>query len=163
MPIQIQLRRGTAAQWTAANPTLAQGELAMETDTYKFKIGTGSTAWNSLSYGGLVGATGGFNSTQTVNTQAGAYTCVLSDAGKLIVMTSNTNQTLTIPTNGSVAFPTGTHIDIASYGTGQITIAGAGGVTLNARGGLKILTQQYAVCTCVKIAADEWLYIGPAT
>jgi hypothetical protein len=50
MAVQIQLRNGTAAQWTSANPTLAIGELGAETDTGKFKIGTGSTAWNSLSY-----------------------------------------------------------------------------------------------------------------
>jgi len=36
-------------------------------------------------------------------------------------------------------------------------------VTVNARGGLKTLSLQYSVCTCVKLGADEWLYIGPAT
>jgi hypothetical protein len=45
---QIQVRRGTAAQWTSANPTLAAGEWGFETDTAKVKIGNGSTAWNSL-------------------------------------------------------------------------------------------------------------------
>jgi len=50
MAVQIQIRNGTAAQWTAANPTLAVGEMGAETDTGKFKIGTGSTAWNSLAY-----------------------------------------------------------------------------------------------------------------
>jgi len=47
---QIQLRRGTAALWTAANPLLAQGELGLETDTNLFKIGDGVTYWNSLGY-----------------------------------------------------------------------------------------------------------------
>lgn len=47
---QIQLRRGTAAQWTAANPVLAAGEVGVETDTVRFKIGTGSTAWETLPY-----------------------------------------------------------------------------------------------------------------
>jgi hypothetical protein len=47
---QIQLRRGTAAQWTSANPTLAAGEFGFETDTGKAKIGNGVTAWNSLAY-----------------------------------------------------------------------------------------------------------------
>lgn len=56
--IQFQLRRGTAAEWTAANPILAAGEMGVETDTQQFKIGNGSSAWNSLSYGGLVGPTG---------------------------------------------------------------------------------------------------------
>ena len=46
----IQLRRDTAANWTSEDPTLAAGEMGFETDTGKFKIGTGSTAWNSLLY-----------------------------------------------------------------------------------------------------------------
>jgi hypothetical protein len=50
MPQQIQLRRGTAAQWTSANTLLAAGELGAETDTGRFKIGDGSTQWNSLLY-----------------------------------------------------------------------------------------------------------------
>lgn len=52
---QLQFRRGTAAQWTAANPVLAAGEMGLETDTTKFKVGDGSTAWNSLSYGPIGG------------------------------------------------------------------------------------------------------------
>ena len=46
----IQIRRDTAANWTSANPTLAQGELGLETDTLKVKAGDGSTAWTSASY-----------------------------------------------------------------------------------------------------------------
>ena len=48
MAVQIQFRRGTAAEWSSANPLLAQGEMGLEWDTTKFKIGTGSTYWNSL-------------------------------------------------------------------------------------------------------------------
>ena len=55
MPVQIQFRRDTAAAWTAANPTLAAGELGLETDTTYYKIGTGSTAWTSLAYGTIAG------------------------------------------------------------------------------------------------------------
>jgi hypothetical protein len=47
---QIQTRRGSAATWTSTNPTLAAGEIGFESDTNKFKIGTGSTAWVSLPY-----------------------------------------------------------------------------------------------------------------
>jgi hypothetical protein len=46
----IQIRRGTAAQWSTANPVLADGELGFETDTKKGKLGNGITAWNSLTY-----------------------------------------------------------------------------------------------------------------
>jgi len=45
-----QQRRDTAANWTAADPTLLAGELGYETDTDKWKIGDGSTAWSSLAY-----------------------------------------------------------------------------------------------------------------
>ncbi len=46
----IKTRRGTAAAWTSANPTLAAGEPGYETDTGKIKIGDGSTAWTGLAY-----------------------------------------------------------------------------------------------------------------
>ena len=48
--IRIQVRRGTASQWTSVNPTLEAGEIGLETDTNKIKFGTGSTAWTALSY-----------------------------------------------------------------------------------------------------------------
>lgn len=56
MAVQIQFRRGTAAEWTAANPTLAEGELGLETDTDAVKIGDGDTPWNSLGYALLNGS-----------------------------------------------------------------------------------------------------------
>ena len=40
----------TAAKWTAANPLLQRGELGMETDTRKIKVGDGITYWNDLEY-----------------------------------------------------------------------------------------------------------------
>lgn len=47
---RIQLRRDTAANWTTNNPVMGAGEFGFETDTSKFKIGNGVTAWASLSY-----------------------------------------------------------------------------------------------------------------
>jgi hypothetical protein len=52
----IKLRKGTAATWASANPTLDVGEPGFESDTKKFKIGDGNTSWNNLKY---VGADGG--------------------------------------------------------------------------------------------------------
>jgi hypothetical protein len=46
----IQLRGGTASAWTTANPTLAQKEMGIETDTNKIKLGDGATVWTSLGY-----------------------------------------------------------------------------------------------------------------
>ena len=50
MATRMQQRRGTAAQWSGANPILAAGEIGFETDTNKFKIGNGSSTWSALSY-----------------------------------------------------------------------------------------------------------------
>ena len=50
MATKIQLRRDTAANWASENPILASGEMGIETDTFKFKIGDATTAWNSLQY-----------------------------------------------------------------------------------------------------------------
>jgi len=61
--IQLQFRRGTAAEWYDANPTLAEGEMGIELDTHKFKIGDGTTEWNDLAYGGIQGLQGASGST----------------------------------------------------------------------------------------------------
>jgi len=50
MPRQslIQLRRGTTAQWSSANPVLDSGEMGYDLDLNELKVGDGSTAWSSL-------------------------------------------------------------------------------------------------------------------
>ncbi len=58
MTSRLQNRRDTAANWTSNNPTLAAGEIGLETDTTKYKIGDGTTAWNSLAYAYTAGAAG---------------------------------------------------------------------------------------------------------
>lgn len=56
MAIQIQLRRGDSADWTATNPILAEGEVGVELDTLKLKVGNGIDNWNSLVYFGAGGS-----------------------------------------------------------------------------------------------------------
>ncbi len=46
----MQQRRGTAQQWTDADPRLESGEIGFETDTNQFKIGDGVNVWSDLSY-----------------------------------------------------------------------------------------------------------------
>jgi len=50
IPAKQQQRRGTYAQWAAANPILAPGELGIETDTWRFKLGDGVTPFLTLPY-----------------------------------------------------------------------------------------------------------------
>jgi hypothetical protein len=50
MATRMQQRRGTALQWTNADPVLEPGELGWESDTNKFKIGDGTNSWTLLPY-----------------------------------------------------------------------------------------------------------------
>ena len=85
---RILIRRDTAANWTAANPTLASGELGGETDTGKLKLGNGSTAWNSLAY--QAGVT-------SVNGNTGVVT------GLAPIASPTFTGTVTIPSGASIS------------------------------------------------------------
>jgi len=96
----IQIRRDTASNWSSANPTLAQGELGLETDTLKVKAGTGSANWASLSY--LID-TGGY----VTATYSGNVAITGSLAGDNIKLDGNAISSTN--TNGNIQlFPNGT-------------------------------------------------------
>ena len=98
MAVQIQIRRGTAANWTSANPTLAEGELGYETDTGKLKAGDGSTAWTSLSYISGTGGSGGDLVDDTTPQLGGD----LDVNGNAIVSVSNGDIAITPDGTGSI-------------------------------------------------------------
>jgi hypothetical protein len=180
MPVvtQIQVRRGTASEWTSANPTLAAGEWGYETDTGKVKIGNGLTAWNSLGYTGAGDVT--LTGTQTLtnktltdpkinlafNADSGSsYTAVLTDNGKVVTMNNGSANTFRIPTNASVAFPIGTQINVLSIGAGQTTINAvtSGTTTIQSTGATAAepkLRARYSMATCIKSATDTWYVVG---
>jgi hypothetical protein len=129
---QIQIRRGTASQWTSANPTLAAGEFGYESDTGKFKIGTGSTAWTSLSYqasGTVTSITAGTGLSGGAITTSG--TIAIDTATTVDVSTAQTltNKTLTSPTlnapliNLSLNAQTGTTYTFVLADNGKLVTA----------------------------------------
>lgn len=92
---RILIRRDTAANWTAANPTLASGELGGETDTGKLKLGNGSTAWNSLAYQGGVTSVNGNTGVVTglATTASPTFTGTVSGVTKTMVGLGNVDNT----------------------------------------------------------------------
>ena len=48
--VSLIIRNDVAAEWSAVNPILRKGELAIENDTGYMKVGDGITAWNDLPY-----------------------------------------------------------------------------------------------------------------
>ena len=85
MAIRMQQRRGTASQWTTANPILNAGEIGFETDTNKFKIGDGTNHWADLDYfideAGLGTTLGDYVETSLLAAANGVAT--LNSSGKL--------------------------------------------------------------------------------
>lgn len=110
---RFQIRRGTAAEWTASNPTLAAGEWGFEKDTGRFKIGRGTIAWTSLEYAGLTPNTVDTFTNKTINlsnnTLSGTvaqFNTALSD-DNFVTLTGTetmTNKTLTSPTISNPTF-----------------------------------------------------------
>jgi len=90
MAAVIQVKRGSASAWTAANSVLAAGEIGYETDTRKFKVGDGSTAWTSLSYATVDLASAALTGTPTAPTaNAGTNTTQIATTAFVTTAVSN--------------------------------------------------------------------------
>lgn len=97
----------------------------------------------------------------TLNAQTGTtYTLVLTDAHKVVTLNNASAITVTVPPNSSVAFETGDQVNLLQLGAGQVTVAAGSGVTLRAQGSKVKLFGQYAIGTLIKIASDEWVFVG---
>ena len=85
-------RRGTATQWSNANPTLGSGEIGFETDTGQFKIGDNTTQWDDLPYFKNIEDLGGNLDDYILLEQKGAANGVATlDGSNLIPLTQISN------------------------------------------------------------------------
>lgn len=102
MARKFQIRRDTTANWTSANPTLAQGEIAYDLTTKYFYIGDGSTAWLSLTpyHGAALKALNLFDSTQT--TRLGVLGSFAPNEGDLFVEGAAGPESLTPGASGQI-------------------------------------------------------------
>jgi hypothetical protein len=167
MSTTIQLRRDTSSNWTLNNPALSQGEIGIETDTNKIKIGNGTSAWSSLSYFGAEVDLSAYLTSTSPQTIVPAvtsnYTLNLTDSNCFIPLNSSSAFTITVPTDNSVNFPVGTRIDMVQLGTGQVTVSGetSGAQTSLVRStpGAKFRAQ-YSGAGLVKISTNLWSLVG---
>lgn len=99
-----------------------------------------------------------------INSQPGtSYSLLITDKDGMVIMTSSSPNTITVPTNASVAFPIGTQILIKTKGTGQTTISPAGGVTIESADGALKSRVQFSVITLIKEATNTWTAAGDLT
>ena len=105
---------------------------------------------------GATGASGQWDTAQTIENKTASYTLVTADAGKLITMTVATANNLTV--DGSLNLSVGQRIDIAQMGAGQTTVV-ASGTTVVATPTLKLRTQ-YSSASLICTAADTYLLVG---
>lgn len=97
-----------------------------------------------------------------VVTQPGtSYTLATTDVNDLIVFTSASAVTVTVPafSSPSVAWASGNSIDLMQKGAGQIIVAPAVGVSVRTTGIAKT-RDQYSAVTLVYIDTNEWLLQG---
>lgn len=140
----IQLRTDTAANWTAANPVLAEGEVGIEWDTGRQKNGNGTTAWNSLPYAG-----GGANIPANVQTGT-TYTIATSDAGGEVQMDNPSANTVYV--DASLFTQPGVYVLVRQIGTGPTTIAAASSpVTTIIQGGPTLRAAQQGSAMYIRI------------
>jgi hypothetical protein len=144
MAIRIQLRRDTSGNWSTNNPLLYPGEMGIETDTGKFKIGpavtapTVGTAWNSIaSYSnitpsGLESSLGDYVETSSVGIKGGLVE--MDASGNALILgpgfivegeTDNTNETTVVFTNPTadrtITFPDATGTVVLADSTNTLT------------------------------------------
>lgn len=125
MAQQIQLRNDTAANWTSANPTPAAGEFCIETDTSKYKIGDGTTAWTSLGYSSLPSTAVTTDGTQTLTNKT--LTAPAINSANFIASTEKINLVASAAT-GTINY------DVLTASVWHYTTNATGNATLNFRG-----------------------------
>ena len=59
LTVRIRQKYDTAENWSKNNPILLAGEIGIESNTNRIKIGNGTSNWNDLTYAGGGGGDGG--------------------------------------------------------------------------------------------------------
>lgn len=155
MPQRMAQRADTAANWTSNNPTLAVGEIGFETNTSKFKIGDGSTAWNSLSYHTHLAATVTTDTTNFNNKLSGSDTTVqaaLDTLDNLALVDADV-----LPVKATINNQTGTTYTLQSSDNAKlVTCSNGSAITVTLPNSLSIGFQ----CALTQLGAGQVAFSG---
>lgn len=96
-----------------------------------------------------------------LNSQDGlSYTLVLSDANKVVEMTSPSQNVVVVPPASQVPFRDGTQIILRQYGSGTTAILEGSGVTVRSVEGKLKFSKQYVEVVLTKRSENEWFATG---
>ena len=116
---EVPWTRDTAANWTALNTVIASGIGGIESDTGHFKLGDGSTAWNSLGYSGF--ATKDSNNNIIMGTGSGGSLASNGTVDATVIGNNALAGTLVQNIDGIIAIGDGVGAQVTG-GTGSILI-----------------------------------------
>lgn len=152
---KIQTRTDTAANWATVDPIPLRGEMCLEEDTFKFKVGDGSLSYNNLPYWGQTSRPG----VKTIATTT--YTLTASDENHLLLFTNVAGCTVTFPADLTENLPVGFITHLHQEAAGQVVGVADTGAFTRAAIGLKTRVQ-YSSLSLIKQAANTWKIIGDA-
>ena len=133
----IQVRRGSTSDWAVGSIVLSAGEWGLDTTTGRYKIGDGTTAWNSLTYaatlpGDITGTSGiglskGTNGSTIAISVTGIPSSSITDFNdavdaRVTAGSVSANQVMDIVGTGIIE---GANIDL-TYSAHQLTVAVTG-------------------------------------
>lgn len=152
----------------SGNVTLVPSDIGALPDTYTAPVTSvnGNTGTVVITAAGISAAelsgtkVKPSQASSAIDTKTADFTLALADSGKMLLVNSGNDITVTIPTNASVAFDIGAEIEIARMGAGEVAIAGAAGVTINSLLSMTGVSDQYGVAALKKLDTNEWLLAG---
>lgn len=117
MATRMQQRRALAASWTADNETLADGQIGIEEDTHKIKVGDGARAWVDLPYSTLTPTDFDALGDILVGTGANQYSKLSR---------GTTGQRLIVQADGTLAWKDSDSIPLATIAAAGDIVVGTG-------------------------------------
>ena len=140
---------GTTDTQTLTNKTISGGTVNATTLTVGGTPVVTTTGTQTLSNKAI---------TVPINAQTGSYTLVLTDAGKIVEVSSTSATTVTVPPNSSAAFPVGAVISVMQTNTGTVTVAAGSGVTVDSD--VSLVLSRWGMVTLIKRDTDSWTAQG---
>lgn len=140
---------GTTDTQTLTNKTISGGTVNATTLTVGGTPVVTTTGTQTLSNKAL---------TVPINAQTASYTLALTDAGKIVEVSSTSATTVTVPPNSSVAFPVGAVVSVMQTNTGTVTVAAGSGVTVDSD--VSLILSRWGMVTLIKRDTDSWTAQG---